>query len=44
MYEPSNISNDKDILPCNAITYLIISWGLNCFAVMFRVLCDIAGS
>lgn len=44
MYNPSNISNDKDNLPCNAITHLIISWVLNCFAVMFRVLCKFVGS
>lgn len=44
MYDPSNISNDKDNLPCNAITHLIISWVLNCFAVMFRVLCKFVGS
>lgn len=44
MYEPSNISNDKDILLCNAITHPIVISVLNCFAVMFFVLCDIAGS
>lgn len=44
MYDPSNISNDKDILLCNAITHPIVISVLNCFAVMFRVLCKFVGS
>ena len=44
MYDPSNISNDKDILLCNAITHPIVISVLNCFVVMFRVLCKFVGS